>query len=110
MGDVTYKHDFSGLRELAVAPEMQAMLLDRAYAARDYAISISPDAPPYGAGYIDSFEVEGGHTERHAGLKRSVVYLWNRSDHAWFVERGTKVSQNLGHHVLARTADWLERS
>ena len=27
-----------------------------------------------------------------------------------FVERGTKVSQNLGHHVLARTADWLERS
>lgn len=116
MGDVTYRHDFGGLRELAVGAEMHLMLIEKAIEAKAYAISISPDAPPYGEGYISSFEVDAGHTERVAGLKRAMAYLRNMSDHAVYVEYGnghgtTGVPPYRdGFHVLGRTADWLEKS
>lgn len=117
--DVRYQHDFRGVPQLAKGAEMHMMLIDACFDAKDYAISISPDAKPHGAGYIGSFEVDGGHYETVAGVKRATCYLRNNAEHAWIVERGTETSGptphtpapfRSGHHVLARTVDWLERT
>lgn len=104
-----YVHDRQGLKDLAVSAAMHLMLIEKAFAAKEYAISISPDAPPYGEGYIASFEVDGSHTERIAGVRRAVAYVRNTSDHAIYVEAGNGRGGK-AHHVLARTASWLERS
>jgi hypothetical protein len=120
MADVEYKHDYRAVPQLARSAEMHMMLLDKTFAAKDFAISISPDAPPYGEGYIAGFRVDGSKYETINGFKRAVVHLVNDSDHAWYVERGTDRSTGIsstapspfgrGHHVLARTIDFLERS
>lgn len=108
MGDVRYRPDRSGLREIAVGAEMHMHLIDVAFEAKAFAVSISPDAAPYGEGYIAEFEVDGSHTERSNGLRRAVAYLRNNSDHAVFVELGNGRTE--GHHVLTRVADWIEGS
>lgn len=119
MADVQYRHDFRGVPQLAKSSEMHMMLIDKAIEAKEFAISISPDAPPYGEGYIASFEVDGANYETISGVKRAVAYLRNTSDHAWFVERGqrgagvtasTPSPFGRGHHVLSRTIDFLEQS
>lgn len=105
-----YRHDHSGLRQIAVGAEMHIGLIDIVLdEAIPYAKAISPDAPPYGQGYIDSFEVQGSKVERIAGMRRATVHLVNTADHAIYVERG-RGNYNMGNHVLARTADWLSRS
>lgn len=108
--EVRYRHDYSGLRTLAVGAEMHQHLIDVAFEAKAFAVSISPDAPPYGEGYITAFEVDGVHTERHNGLRRAMAYLRNTSEHAVFVELGNGTGKARGHHVLSRTADWIENS
>jgi hypothetical protein len=119
MSDVEYRHDYRGVPELAKSAEMHMMLIDRAIEGKAFAISISPDAPPYGEGYISSFEVDGANYETYNGFKRAVAYLRNTADYAWYVERGTDRSgltsgapspYGRGHHVLSRTIDFLERS
>lgn len=119
MADVEYKHDFRGVPQLAKSAEMHMMLIDKVIEAKAFAISISPDAPPYGEGYIASFEVDGTHYETFNGFKRAAAYLRNTSDHAWIVERGhqgsgvmadTPAPFGRGHHVLSRTIDFLEQS
>lgn len=99
---------------------MHMMLIDKAIDAKVFAISISPDAKPVGEGYIASFEIDGAKYETHNGFKRAVCRLTNTSNHAWIVERGSERSGGptastpspfgRGHHVLARTADFLEQS
>jgi hypothetical protein len=119
MSDVHYKHDFRGVPQMAQAAEMHTMLIEKAIDAKAFAISISPDAPPYGEGYIASFEIDAAQYERFNGFKRAVAYLRNTSDHAWIVERGAEGSGvqagtpspfGRGHHVLSRTIDFLEQS
>lgn len=104
MADVEYKHDYSALRSIAKGAEMHIMLIDKAAEAKAFAISISPDAPPYGEGYIADFEIDGSHYETINGLSRATVYLRNQSDHATLVEYKD------GYHVLSRTIDFLEHS
>lgn len=110
MADVEYKHDYRGVPQLAKSAEMHMVMIDKAFEGMAFAKSISPDAPPYGAGYIEGFRVDGGHYETINGTKRAVAYLYNDSDHAWYVERGTSRSANVAHHVLSRTVDFLEHS
>jgi hypothetical protein len=119
MADVQYRHDFRGVPQMAKSSEMHVMLIDKAIEAKEFAISISPDAPPYGEGYIASFEIDGAQYETFNGFKRAVAYLRNTSEHAWIVERGAEGSGvqagtpspfGRGHHVLSRTIDFLERS
>jgi hypothetical protein len=104
--DVRYKPDYRGTAELMRSPGVRGVVELAAYEAIPFAKSISPDAPPYGVGYISSFEVSSG-VERLAGARRAVAYLANTSDHAIYVEVG--VGYDVGHHVLARTADHIER-
>jgi hypothetical protein len=68
-----------------------------------YAISISPDAPPYGAGYIASFRVEPNLIVNEAGSRRAAARLVNTSDHATLVEYKN------GDRILGRTVDMIER-
>lgn len=118
MSDVKYQHDYRGVPALAKSAEMHMMLIDRAIDAKAFAVSISPDAPPYGQGYIDSFEIDGANYETYNGFKRAVAYLRNTAKHAWIVERGTDRTGVMpgtpspygrGHHVLSRTIDFLEQ-
>lgn len=102
-----FRYDNSGVRQLAVGAEMHVAIIDTLAEAKAFAISISPDARPYGAGYIDSFEIDGGNVERSHGMRRATGYLRNTSSHAVFVELGNGHGFT-GHHVLARTADWIE--
>lgn len=110
MADVEYKHDYRAVPQLAKSAEMHMLMIDKGFEGMAFAKSISPDAPPYGAGYIESFEVQGSKYETINGTKRAVAHLLNTSDHAWYVERGTSRSQSMGHHVLSRTIDFLEHS
>ncbi len=110
MSDVEYRPDRRGVAGLMVSPEMRGLVELQAYQAIPFAKSISPDAAPYGTGYIDSFEVNGG-TERVAGSRRAVAELANTAEYATSVELGRlgDVSRaDTGHHVLARTADYIE--
>lgn len=105
-----YRHDRTCVPQLAVGAEMHLAMIDTAFEAKDFAISISPDAPPYGEGYIASFEVDGSHVERIAGMRRATAHLRNTSRHAVVVEVGNDQSQNTGRYVLARTAAWVGRT
>lgn len=107
MADVTYKPDHRGTAKLMQTPEMHGAVQLACYEAIGFAQSISPDAPPHGAGYIASFEVDGGKVEKVAGTRRATAYLVNQSDHATVVEVGR--GQDMGHHVLSRVADRIER-
>lgn len=112
MDDVRYKPDHVGTAQLMRTPEMQGAMELACYEAIPDAQAISPDAPPYGEGYIASFSVDGGHLEKIAGTKRATAYLVNDSDHATVVELGQLgdvSAADTGHHVLARTADRIER-
>lgn len=110
MTDVEYRPDRSGVAGLMRSPEMHGLVELQAHQAIPFAKSISPDAAPYGTGYIDSWEVHGG-TERIAGTLRATADLVNTSDYASVVEIGQlgDVSRaDTGHHVLARVADHIE--
>lgn len=111
MAEVVYKPDRKGTAALMVTRLMQGAMQAAAYEAIPFARSISPDAPPYGSGYVASFEVTGG-TEKIARTRRAVAYLTNTAPHAAAVEYGQlgdRSRADTGHHVLARTADYIER-
>lgn len=111
MADVTYKPDHRGTAKLMQTPEMHGAVQLACYEAIPFAQSISPDAPPHGAGYVASFEVDGGKLEKINGTRRATAYLRNTAEHATSVELGQigdLSSADTGHHVLSRVADHIE--
>lgn len=104
MADVDYKPDHKGIAQLLVSPEMHRLVTAAANEGKRYAESISPDAEPYGEGYIASFEVQSGLVEKVAGSRRAVARLANTSDHATLVEYAN------GARVLGRTVDHIEQA
>ena len=112
-GDVFgYKPDHRGTGHLMRTPEMHGAVELAAYEAVPFAKGISPDAPPYGEGYIASFVVDGRHLEKINGTRRATTYLRNTQEYATAVElgqTGDASRADTGHHVLARTADHIER-
>lgn len=112
MSDVTtYKADFRGTAELMRTTEMHAVLVAAATDAIPFARAISPDDAPYGVGYVSSFEVHSG-TRMVARARRAVADLVNTEPYAVEVELGqlgNTSRADTGHHVLARTADHIER-
>lgn len=103
MADVDYKPDHKGIAALLVAPAMMNAVALYAEAGRDYAISISPDAEPFGEGYVSSFEVQAGLVVKTGGNRRAAARLVNTSPHAVHVE-WTNDSR-----VLGRTVDFIEK-
>ena len=103
MADFQFEPDHKGIAELLVSPGMHRLVTERARSGMAYAISISPDAPPYGEGYIAEFDVESGLTVKEAGSRRAAARLVNNSDHATLVEYAN------GDRVLGRTVDHIER-
>lgn len=101
MDRARYVPDRKGIGELMRGPEMQGAMELACYAAIPIARAISPDAPPYGEGYVAAFEVDGGHVESVAGTRRATAYLVNDTDHSAIVEVG--LGQHVGHHVLSRS-------
>jgi len=98
-----YNLDHAAFREnLLNAPWMVQLMRRRALAGKAYAESVAPDAPPYGEGYIASFEVEAG---RDGGIHhdRAHARLRNTSDHAREVEWGTE--RQAASHVLISAMD-----
>lgn len=104
MALVRYEPDYRGTGELLVTPEMHHLVERAAEAGKDYAIAISPDAPPLGEGYIASFRVEAGLVDQVAGEDRATARLWNDADHA------ARVEWENGDHILGRTVDYLENA
>ena len=102
MADVDYRPDHKGIARLLVSPDMHRLVARAAAEGMRYARSISPDAEPYGEGYIASFRVEAGRTEKVAGSNRAAARLVNTSDHATLVEYAN------GARVLGRTVDHIE--
>lgn len=102
-----YRPDFRDTARLMRSAGMGMLVIDAGFDTIPDLKAISPDAPPYGEGYVDSFGVDGGHTERIAGTKRAVAYLYNDSPHAAAVEWGNEASPG-GHHILSVGIDMIE--
>lgn len=102
MADFDYKPDHKGIGQLLISPGMHKLVTERATAGMAYAISISPDAEPYGEGYISSFSVESGLVVNEAGSRRAAARLVNNASHATLVEYAN------GARVLGRTVDHIE--
>lgn len=101
--DADYRLDPASFRHnLLNAEFMVEHMRKRAEEGHTYAKSVAPDAPPYGEGYIASFEVEAG---RDGGVHhdRAFGVLRNTSPHARYVEFGTE--NNRAHHVLLAAMD-----
>lgn len=98
-----YQPDHKGTGELLVGPQMHQLMKLAGEAGKAHAISISPDQEPYSAGYIASFETEVS-VQMIARSRRATATLTNTSNHAAAVE------WQWDHHVLGRTADYLENS
>jgi hypothetical protein len=99
----SYRLNPAAFREhLLNAPWMVEHMRQRAEEGKAFAESIAPDAPPYGEGYIASFEVEAG---RDGGIHNDRAYatLRNTDDAAVFVEFGTE--RTPARHVLTRALD-----
>ena len=111
MGDVRYEMDKRGTAELMRTPEMHGAMELIAIEAVPFARAISPDAPPYGAGYVEKFEVNSTTVNLGRRLgRRAAAELTNTADYATSVELGSFDNpRDTGHHVLARTADHIER-
>lgn len=104
---VRYEPDHKGTGELLLSPGMHKLVGQAADAGKTFAESISPDQVPYAEGYIASFEVERGLVSSGVsgkGTARATARLVNTSKHAAAVE------WRHDHHVLARTADYLENA
>lgn len=98
---VRYDPNHKEIGKFLVGAQMQKLVTKAANAGKAYAISISPDAPPLGEGYITSFEVESGLVKTIARNPRACARLWNRAGHAAAVE------WEHGHRILGRTVDFL---
>ena len=84
----TYRLDLAAFEEhLLNAPWVVEEMRQRAERAKDFAVSVAPDAPPYGEGYIASFHVDSG---THGGVKhnRAFATLSNDDDAAVLIEFG----------------------
>lgn len=99
---VDYKPNHKGIGQLLVSSDMHRLVTDRARDGMAYAISISPDAPPYGEGYISSFSVESGLVVNESGSRRAAARLVNSASHATLVEFAN------GERILGRTVDHIE--
>ena len=105
-----YEPDHEGIGALLVSSQMGDVMRAIAQSqALPLARSLSPDAAPYGSGYVDSFKVEV-ETIMWAGSPRKVANLVNASDYAAAVEWGWDVAHrqfgnHKGYHVLQTVAD-----
>jgi hypothetical protein len=97
---VRYKPDIAGTGKLMRSVEMQLMLRSAAEKGKLYAMGISPERT---GEYLSSFSVE---TKADGGVHgdRAQATLVNNSPHAVYVEWQDN------YHVLARTADYIERT
>lgn len=95
---LVYAPNHHGIGQLLKSDDMLATMESVAEAGADYARSISPVVT---GEYAGAFEVAGEVLdERATGL------IYNTSEHGAAVEWGSEHQE--GHHVLARTADWIE--
>lgn len=102
----SYRLDPAAFRKLVLnAPWMVEEMRSRAEAGKAFAVSVAPDAPPYGEGYIASFEVESG-TGGGVHHDRAYAELRNTDDAARYIEFGTERTH--AHHVLTRAADVMQ--
>lgn len=103
MAGPKYQLDRAAFQEHVLnAPWMVEAMRKRAEAGKAYAISVAPDAPPLGEGYIASFEVEA-HTHGGVHRDRAEAILSNSDDAAVYIEFGTE--QHHSDHVLLGAMD-----
>lgn len=107
--------DYRAIKRLmARSTELEAHLVARLEAAKSFAVSISPDAPPIGAGYVSSFAVESAQFPDGVPLARLV-----NTDAKWaVVEYGSGTAGPVGprrqggyspaQHVFSQTLAWLQ--
>ena len=95
---VDYIPDSRGIPDLMRSVELQAVVREAAEAAETFAEAISP---VLSGAYRDAFRVEES-IEVLYGEERAVAYLINDVPYAFAVEAD--------HHVLVRTADYIEGS
>jgi len=100
---MTYQPDHRGLGELLVSPEMEKAMRSLAEKVMARAVSLAPDAAPYGEGYIASFEVDSG--VRPGTTPRAFGRVENTSGHAVFVEFGGPHTPK--HRTLGKALDAL---
>lgn len=99
----SYRLDRAAFRQhLLNAEWMVAEMQQRAERGQAFAESVAPDAPPYGEGYVASFDVEAG---RDGGVHHDRAYatLSNSDDAAVYLEFGTERTE--AHHILTRSLD-----
>lgn len=93
-----YVPDRAGVGKLLLGADMAKVMLAAAERGAAYAVSIAPtDSGEYADSFTADVEVQG---DRQTGV------VANTAEHAGWVEWGT--SNQAGHHVLARTADYLD--
>lgn len=102
-----YRPDRKGTAALMRSAGVHLALTDRAFDVIPDLKAISPDYPPLTEGYVDSFEVDGAHTEKIAGTRRAVTYLRNTARHAAAVEWGNEQTPG-GYHILSVGIDIIE--
>src|SRR3954465_3792041 len=103
MAGPKYTLNRAAFREhLLNAPWMVELMKQRAEAGKAYAVSGAPDAPPYGGGYIASFEGESG-TQGGVNHDRAYAILRNTDYKAHWIEHGTE--RMPAHHVLISAMD-----
>lgn len=97
-----YKASYKGIGDLLSAKFMQAEMYNRANKVKAVAEAIAPvgDGPDAGE-YKASFEVSSG--VRTEPTRRAYGRVENTSDHAFYVEYGTKDTPR--HRVLGRALE-----
>ncbi len=115
---VDFAMNISGIRKIAVGPQLRRACLEVVTKALPYAVSISPrstrnaDQDPGHPHYQDSFKVETVHTGLppesigRPPMRRIGARLKNVARHAAVVEYGRRGQR--GHHILRRTLQHIE--
>lgn len=96
-----YTPSYEGIGELLRAPFIVADMRRRGEKVLSRAEATAPDQPPYGEGYIASFEIESGVRERKT--RRAFCTVRNTSRHGMFVEFGGQSTPK--YRILGRALD-----
>jgi len=92
-----FRLDYKGMGEVLRGEIGLAAVLPHAEKVKAKAEAIAPDAPPIGEGYKYEFSIETGIKDDGT---RAVATVLNSSEHAFYVEFGTKTTPR--HRVLGR--------
>jgi hypothetical protein len=101
---VTFKANRAGITALALGPKAQAVVLQRAEAAKAAAEAIAPRQSGH---YADSFDVTPT-TVVIKGKPRAGARLSNTADYATVIEIGRRGQD--GQHVLSRALDAIRHA